>query len=215
MRTTEKLVGTPVGDARVVTHRASRAAVSLVLTHGAGGGIGAPDLVRLAADLPGQGISVVLVEMPWRVQGKKLAPRPAVIDQAYAGVLTGLRLKGPFVLGGRSAGARSACRIGAAAGAAGVLALSFPLHPPGRPDRSRLDELVGAALPTLVVQGENDPFGRPEEFPEDVELAVVPAADHSMKVPKRAPVSSDEALAVVLEATLEWLVREIGGNRPA
>jgi len=209
----EKLVPTPQGEARVVRRTARRAIADLVLTHGAGGGIDAPDLVRLAADLPGNGISVSLVEMPWRVRGKKLAPRPALIDEAYRAVLAGLAPKAPFVLGGRSAGARSACRIGAAAGADGVLALSFPLHPPGKPESSRLDELVGAGLPTLVVQGGHDAFGRPEEFPEDVELAVVPAADHSMKVPKSAGIDPADALGLIVEAALEWIVRDIAGNR--
>jgi predicted alpha/beta-hydrolase family hydrolase len=209
----DSLVGTPIGDARVETHRARKPSATLVLTHGAGGGIDAADLVRIAADLPGQGITVCLVEMPWRVQGKKLAPRPAAIDESYRAVLSGLRPSAPFIIGGRSAGARSACRIGAEVGAVAVLALSFPLHPPGKPEKSRLDELIGCGVPTLVVQGERDPFGRPEEFPDDVELAVVPAADHGMKVPRSASLSQDDALAVVREATLEWIVREVVGNR--
>lgn len=209
----EKRVQTPQGEARIVRRPARGASAELVLTHGAGGGIGAPDLVRLADDLPGNGISVSLVEMPWRVLGKKLAPRPALIDEAYAAVLAGLRPRAPFVLGGRSAGARSACRIGAAAGAEGVLALSFPLHPPGRPEKSRLEELLGAGVPTLVVQGGHDAFGRPEEFPEDVDLAVVPAADHAMKVPRSAGIEPQVALGLIVEATLEWIVRDIAGNR--
>jgi len=209
----ERLISTPQGDARVVRRTARRAIAELVLTHGAGGGIDAPDLVRLAADLPGNGISVTLVEMPWRVLGRRLAPRPALIDEAYRAVVTGLRPKGPCVLGGRSAGARSACRIGAEVGAEGVLALSFPLHPPGRPEKSRLDELVGAGRPVLVVQGGNDPFGRPEEFPEGTELAVVPDANHAMAVPKRAALDQAGSLGLVVEATLEWVVRDIAGNR--
>lgn len=209
----EELVPTPIGDARVVTYRARRQEATVVLTHGAGGGIDAADLAAIAAVLPGQGLSVALVEMPWRVQGKKLAPRPAVIDESYLAVMAGLRASTPVVLGGRSAGARSACRIGAQVGAVGVLALSFPLHPPGKPEKSRLDELLGAGVPTLVVQGERDPFGRPEEFPEGVELSVVPAADHGLKVPKSAPLTQDEALAVVTESALEWIIREVVGNR--
>lgn len=211
---TERHVATPLGDARVVTYAARRASARLVLTHGAGGGIDARDLVALAADLPAQGIAVHLVEMPWRVQGKKLAPRPAVIDESYLAVLAGLRSPAPLILGGRSAGARSSCRIAAQVGAVGVLALSFPLHPPGKPEKSRLEELLGAGVPTLVVQGGADAFGRPEEFPESVELAEVPAADHGMKVPKSAPLTQDEAVAVVSEAALEWIVREVVGNRP-
>lgn len=213
MTVTERLLATPLGDARVVVRRARKPIADLVLTHGAGGGIDARDLEAIATTLPTQGISVVLVEMPWRVQGKKLAPRPALIDEAYRAVLLGLRPRAPFVIGGRSAGARSACRIGAEAGAAGVLALAFPLHPPGKPEKSRVDELAGAGVPVLVVQGERDPFGRPEEFPDGTELAVVPAADHGLKVPATGPVDQEGALAIVAEATLEWVVREVAGNR--
>ena len=210
---TERMVATPKGPARVVSRRAKRPIATLVLTHGAGGGIDAPDLVRLARTLPQQDVSVTLVEMPWRVAGKRLAPAPAVIDECFIAVVDNLRMRTPLVLGGRSAGARSACRIGRQVGARGVLALSFPLHPPGRPEKSRLEELLGARVRTLVIQGERDPFGTPEEFPADLDLAVVPAADHGMKVPRSAEVSQADALAVVLEATLEWVVRDVVGNR--
>jgi predicted alpha/beta-hydrolase family hydrolase len=209
----ERRVPTPQGEARVVAHRAREAQATVVLTHGAGGGIDAPDQTRLAATLPRHGLAVTLVEMPWRVQGRKLAPRPALIDEAYRAVLAGLRPRTPLVLGGRSAGARSACRIGADVGAAGVLALSFPLHPPGKPENSRLEELLGTGLPTLVVQGERDPFGTPEEVPESCDLAVVPAGDHSLRVPKKAPLPQEDALTLVVEAVLEWCVREVAGNR--
>src|SRR5213595_2962206 len=176
----ERIVPTPKGDARLVVRRAKRPLATLVLTHGAGGGIDAPDLVRLARTLPQQDVSVTLVEMPWRVQGKRLAPAPPVIDECFTAVVDNLRMRTPLVLGGRSAGARSACRIGRQVGARGLLALSFPLHPPGRPEKSRVGELRDARVRTLVVQGERDPFGTPEEFPDDVELAVVPFADHGM-----------------------------------
>jgi predicted alpha/beta-hydrolase family hydrolase len=209
----ERLVPTPLGDARLVVRRAKRPLATLVLTHGAGGGIDAPDLLRLARTLPQQEVSVTLVEMPWRVQGKKLAPRPQLIDEAYRAVMNSMRMRSPLVIGGRSAGARSACRIARSVGAKGVLALSFPLHPPGRPERSRVDELLGSRVPTLVVQGERDAFGGPEEFPGHVDLAVVPGADHSMRVPKAADLGQEEALAIVLEATLEWIVRDVTGNR--
>lgn len=211
----ERLVSTPQGDARLIVRRAKRPVATLVLTHGAGGGVDAPDLVRLARTLPQQEISVTLVEMPWRVSGKKLAPRPEVIDETFLAVMNSMRMRSPLIIGGRSAGARSACRIARSVGAKGVLALSFPLHPPGRPENSRLSELLGARVPSLMIQGENDPFGTPEEFPEHVDLAVVPAGDHSLRVPKSAPIGQDDALAVVLEATLEWIVREIVGNPPA
>jgi predicted alpha/beta-hydrolase family hydrolase len=156
---TERMIATTTGAARVVVHRARKPVAGLVLTHGAGGGIDARDLVHLAGILPSEGITVSLVEMPWRVQGKKLAPRPAAIDEAYRSVLAAIRPTVPFVLGGRSAGARSACRIGRDVGAAGVLALAFPLRraPP-------------------------------------------------------APLDQADALAVVSQAALEWIVRDVAGN---
>jgi predicted alpha/beta-hydrolase family hydrolase len=210
---TERMVPTAHGEARVVARRAKRPIATLVLTHGAGGGIDAPDLVRLARTLPQHDVSVSLVEMPWRVQGKKLAPRPPVIDECYLAALGAMRMRSPLVLGGRSAGARSACRIARDAGARGVLALSFPLHRPGRPEKSRLDELQHARVGTLVVQGERDPFGTPAEFPANVDLVAVPEADHSFRVPKSATTDQAAALATVLEATLAWIPRLLGNPR--
>lgn len=210
---TSRTVPTPHGDARLVTHRSRHPVATVLLSHGAGGGIDAPDLVELADDLPRQGISVQLLEMPWRVAGRKLAPRPAVLDECLVAVGNALRSRTPLVVGGRSAGARAAARCAATLGASGVLALAFPLHPPGKPDNSRLPELRAAGLPTLVVQGERDPFGRPEEFPEDVDLTVVPLADHGFHVPKRGSITQEDALGIVVEAVLEWVVREVVGNR--
>ncbi|GGO85689.1 hypothetical protein GCM10011584_06230 [Nocardioides phosphati] len=200
---------TPQGPARLVAHRSKRPIASLLLSHGAGGGIDAPDLDALAHRLPGQGISVLLLEQPWRVAGRRIAGSPASLDVALRSVADQIRPRTPLVVGGRSAGARSAARCARDLGAAGCLALSFPLHPPGKPEKSRVDELLGSRVPTLVIQGERDPFGRPEEFPDGTEMAVVPAADHSFKVPKSAPLSQEDALSVVVEATLEWIVREI------
>lgn len=200
---------TPQGPARLVAHRSKRPIASLLLSHGAGGGIDAADLEALAHRLPGQGISVLLLEQPWRVAGRKIAGPPASLDAALRSVADQIRPRTPLVVGGRSAGARSAARCARELGASGCLALSFPLHPPGKPEKSRVDELTGTRVPTLVIQGERDPFGRPEEFPDGMEMAVVPAADHSFKVPKSAPLSQADALSVVVEATLEWVVREI------
>ncbi|TCJ31177.1 alpha/beta family hydrolase [Nocardioides jejuensis] len=200
---------TPGGPARLVAHRAKRPIATLLLSHGAGGGIDAHDLVALAGHLPGQGISVLLLEQPWRVAGRKIAGTPASLDVALRSVADQIRPRNPLVVGGRSAGARSAARCARELGASGCLALSFPLHPPGKPEKSRVEELVGTRVSTLVIQGERDPFGRPDEFPDGTEMAVVPAADHSFKVPKSGPLTQDDALAVVVEATLEWVVREV------
>ena len=211
-----RTVATPHGDARLHSDRAHEPVATLLLGHGAGGGVEAPDLVALAAALPRQGVSVLRVEQPWRVAGRKIAPRPQVLDECFVAVAHTLRPRTPLVVGGRSAGARSAARTAHALGAAGYLALAFPLHPPGHPEKSRLAELEGVSLPTLVVQGERDPFGTPEEFPPDRELAVVPGADHGFSVPKRAPVDADEAMGIVVMAVLEWVVRDVvgpGGNQ--
>ena len=133
------------------------------------------------------------------------------LDDALTAAAHAIRPNTPLVVGGRSAGARSACRCATALGASGVLAISFPLHPPGRPEKSRVHELTGAGVPTLVVQGERDAMGRPEEFPEGTELMVVPYADHGLKVPKTADVSAEDVAAMLVEGTLEWVVREVAG----
>lgn len=155
-------VGTPAGEARITWHRAADPRLVLAVSHGAGGGIEARDLAALAAALPPRGITVALVEQPWRVAGKKVAAAPKVLDTGWRALWPALAEPGlPVVAGGRSAGARVACRTAAELGAAGVLALAFPLHPPGRPEKTRLAELVEAGSPTLVVQGGRDPSGGP------------------------------------------------------
>jgi predicted alpha/beta-hydrolase family hydrolase len=203
-----QLVETPAGPAGISWHPAGRPRCVLALGHGAGGGIEARDLAALAAALPAYGVSVALVEQPWRVAGKRLAPAPKTLDAGWTALWPALAEPGlPVVAGGRSAGARVACRTAHELGAAAVLALSFPLHPPGRPEKSRADELTGAAavLPLLTVQGGNDAFGRPAEFPRGRRPVEVPYGDHSFAVPKRAPIGQDEALAVLTGAVSDWL----------
>ncbi len=204
-------VATPVGLARLerapVPGRRRPRGV-LVLGHGAGGGVDARDLVALAAGLPEQGISVLLVTSPWRVAGKKVATPPPTLDVAWTAVLDAARAAGwlprPLVVGGRSAGARVACRTAVSTGADACLALAFPLHPPGRPEKSRADELIGAGVPTLVVQGERDPFGGPAEFPAGTRLHPVPHADHGFKVPARAPLDQAATLDLLVAGVANW-----------
>ncbi|TXS11934.1 hydrolase [Streptomyces sp. adm13(2018)] len=205
--THHETVPTDAGDARIAWHEAPAPRAVLALGHGAGGGIEARDLQALAAALPGRGVTVALVEQPWRVAGKKLAPAPKTLDTGWRGLWPALARPGlPVIAGGRSAGARVACRTGRELGALAVLALSFPLHPPGRPERSRADELLGSGLPTLVVQGGNDPFGRPDEFPEGpYRLAEIPHADHAFALPKRAPLGQDEALELLVDGVADWI----------
>ncbi|MER5554968.1 alpha/beta family hydrolase [Streptomyces sp. NPDC002793] len=200
-------VGTDAGEARITWLPAERARLVLAVSHGAGGGIEARDLQALAAVLPGRRVTVALVEQPWRVAGKKLAPAPRTLDTGWRGLWPALTAPGlPVVAGGRSAGARVACRTAAELGARAVLALSFPLHPPGKPERSRADELLGAGGPTLVVQGGRDPFGRPEEFPRGGHrLVEVPHADHGFAVPRKAPLTQDQAMDLLADAVAGWL----------
>lgn len=152
---------------------------------------------------------MVLVEQPWRVAGRKVAGPPPTLDVAWRAVIAELRaaglLTGPLVVGGRSAGARVACRTALEIGAAACLALSFPLHPPGRPERSRVAELLAAGVPTLVVQGEKDSFGGPAEFPAGTAVVEVPGADHGLKVPARATVGQAAALTLIVEAVDSWI----------
>ncbi|MFC9159054.1 alpha/beta family hydrolase [Streptomyces bauhiniae] len=199
-------VETEAGTARLTWHHAADPRLLLAVSHGAGGGIEARDLQALAAALPAHGVSVALVEQPWRVAGRKVAPAPKTLDTGWRGLWPALTRPGlPVISGGRSAGARVACRTATELGAHAVLALSFPLHPPGKPEKSRADELLGAGVPTLVVQGGNDPFGRPGEFPEGgFDLVEVPYGDHSFAVPKRAPVTQEAALETVTDAVTRW-----------
>ncbi len=202
-------VDTPLGPARYATAQAENSVATLVLGHGAGGGIGAADLVALAEGLPPRGISVVRVEQPWRVAGRRVATAPPTLDRAWLAVLGELAVTGALVVGGRSAGARVACRTAWTVEASAVVALSFPLHPPGRPERSRLGDLlmpVEAGVPTLVVQGERDAFGGPGEFPAGVDVRAVAGADHSLRV--RRPRDPAVTMAGVVSTVGDWVLQQ-------
>jgi uncharacterized protein len=175
-------VDTPHGAARVHLHGAEEPAGALVLGHGAGGGVAARDLVAATTAAQAIGVSVALVEQPYRVAGRRSPAPAAQLDAAWIAVVEHLR-RTPLadlalVVGGRSAGARVACRTAAQTGAAGVLCLAFPVHPPGRPEKTRLPELDAVAVPTLVVQGASDPFGMPPAGPRR-EVVTVPG-NHSL-----------------------------------
>ncbi|HVN12009.1 MAG TPA: alpha/beta family hydrolase [Kineosporiaceae bacterium] len=168
----------------------------LVLGHGAGGGVGAPDLRAAVTAATSAGWRAVLVEQPWRVAGRRVAPAPPRLDEAWLAVVDALReppqapdVVDPLVVGGRSAGARVACRTAAGLGAVAALGLAFPLHPPGRPDRSRAPELAAAGVPVVVVQGERDAFGGPGEIIalrlDHVEVVPAPG-DHALRSAGRA-----------------------------
>ncbi len=178
----------------------------LVLGHGAGGGVTARDLVAASGAAHDVGVSVALVEQPYRVAGRR-SPAPAgQLDTAWTAVVEELRtsLIGdlPLVVGGRSSGARVACRTSGATGAAGVVCLAFPLRPPRRKQGpeppSRLDELEAVTVPVLVVQGARDPFGMPPPGPTRTVVEV--SGDHSLRTD----------LGTIRAAVASWL-RELLG----
>jgi uncharacterized protein len=161
-----KQLETPHGPARVHVHEVDDPRAALVLGHGAGGGVESPDLQGAAKAALEAGLTVALVEQPYRVAARR-SPAPAnQLDAAWTSVIEQLAFEVPLIAGGRSAGARVACRTAAETGAKAVLCLAFPVHPPGRPEKSRLDELDAVTVPTLVVQGERDPFGMPSSAPD-------------------------------------------------
>jgi predicted alpha/beta-hydrolase family hydrolase len=191
------VVETPHGPARVHLHDVDSPRGALVLGHGAGGGVNAPDLVAARDVALSEGWTVALVEQPYRVAGRRSPAPAAQLDTAWTTViehtggdqLAGLKL----VTGGRSSGARVACRTADATGAIGVLCLAFPVHPPGRPGSSRLAELDAVRVPVLVVQGASDPFGMP------------PAARRRTVVEVRGNHSLRSDIGALRDAVRAWL----------
>ncbi len=197
------------GPARTETDATERPEFLLVLTHGAGGGVGSKDI--LAARQAGlqAGATVVRVTQPYRVGGARAPGSAQRQDEAWLEIISVLCAAHPglpLVQGGRSNGARLACRTAQQAGAAAVIALAFPLHPPGKaddPSRSRAGELRSAGVPVLVINGDRDPFGIPDQADAD-RLIVLPGETHSLS---RHPQAITEAVA-------SWLGQVIGIVRP-
>ena len=179
-------VPTPVGDALVGLDLPAGPPVALlVLGHGAGGGVDAPDLVAVTAAAVAAGVAVARVTQPYRVAGRRTPPRPPVLDAAWVPAVRRLQSEVPdlpLVLGGRSSGARVACRTAAELGAAAVVALAFPTRPPRTPDKDRLGELAAPPVPVLVLQGERDPFGIPPAAPGRT-VHLLPGATHTIRGP--------------------------------
>jgi predicted alpha/beta-hydrolase family hydrolase len=204
MRTLE--IDTPHGPAAAHIHRADEPAAALVLGHGAGGGVTAPDLVAATDAAISEGVMVALVEQPYRVAGRR-SPAPArQLDAAWTAVvehLTEGELGGlPLVVGGRSLGARVACRTVGATGAMAVVCLAFPLQPPARggvPSQSRLEELDAVTVPMLVVQGVRDRFGIPPIT--DRRAVVEVPGDHSLR-------TDPGAVGAAVQAWLRGVVRQ-------
>jgi uncharacterized protein len=196
-----KLTDTPHGEARIHLHPAAEPRGALVLGHGAGGGVEAPDLVAATAAACSSGFSVALVEQPYRVAGRRSSPPAHQLDAVWIAVIQHLMADDlrdmPLIAGGRSAGARVACRTAEDTEAAAVLCLAFPLQPPARagkePSPSRQSELDAVKVPTLVVQGERDRFGMPAPGPQREVVQV--KGDHSLRTDPEA----------VLAAVERWL----------
>jgi len=202
---------TPHGPARAHLHSAEEPRAALILGHGAAGGVEAPDIVTATEVAHSEGISVALIEQPYRVAGRRSPPRAPQLDAAWVAVVERLRAgelaRLQLIVGGRSMGARIACRTAEATGAAAVLCLAFPLESPRRaaePLQSRLPELEAVTVPTLVVQGEHDRFGMPPPGPSR-EVVKVPG-DHSLK-------ADLEAVAAAVRAWLSGVVAEAAPAR--
>jgi predicted alpha/beta-hydrolase family hydrolase len=175
-------------------HAVDSPRAALVLGHGAGGGVESPDLLGATEAANQGGLTVALVEQPYRVAGRRSPAPAAQLDTAWLAVVPQLLPDLPLIVGGRSAGARVACRTAAQLEAKAVLCLAFPVHPPGKPEKSRLAELDDVTVPTLVVQGERDPFGIPPAGPSR-EVVLIPGT-HSLR--------DSEAVAT---AVSDWLAR--------
>lgn len=204
--TIEREITTPQGPARAHLHLPESPHAALILGHGAGGGVAAPDMVAATGTALAMDVAVALVEQPYRVAGRRSPPAARRLDAAWTAVardLASRELAGlPLVTGGRSSGARVACRTAAATGAVGVLCLAFPLQPAARagatPRPSRLPELEAVAVPVLIIQGERDPFGMPEAAPGRTVVRI--AGDHSLKAD----------IAAQRQAVAAWLAELLG-----
>ena len=199
-------VETPSGPARVHVESPPAPRALLLLGHGAGGGLESPDLRTARSVALDAGVAVGLVEQPWRVAGRRIAEAAPRLDAAWLAVVEAVRGDGPLLVGGRSSGARVACRTADAVGATAVLALAFPLvNPKGA---SRLAELQAPSVPRLVLQGARDPFGVPQPEP-GVEVHVVAGADHSFRVRRADGRTAAEVRAELEAAVAGWLAQTL------
>jgi predicted alpha/beta-hydrolase family hydrolase len=207
---------TPTGPGRFFVDRAGQSVATLVLGHGAGGGVNAADLTLLAQRLPSLGVTVARFEQPWRTAGQRFAAPPPRLDVCWRAGIEFLSEQ-PWAtqrmfFGGRSAGARVACRTANDFNVAGVVCLAFPLHLPGKPDRTRLNELLQPAAPRLVLQGSHDAFGAAAEVTaavgegSGITLVELPGADHSFRLPKGSPFTPVDLRATVFSEVAAFIL---------
>jgi uncharacterized protein len=224
METTAVVVETPQGPGRLLIDATEKAAAILVLGHGAGGGPNAMDLELLARRMPERGTTVARFEQPWRTAGRRIAVPPAKLDEAWLAAMRWLLDQPwatyPLFVGGRSAGARVACRTANLLRPAGIVCLAFPLHLPGQPDKSRIAELLAPAAPRLVLQGSSDAFGRPAEIRAasgdvtGIRLVELPGTDHGFKVAKSSGFTVADLRAAVLNEVSGFVESRLGIPSP-
>jgi predicted alpha/beta-hydrolase family hydrolase len=217
-------VVTPQGPGRLLIDAAEDPVATLVLGHGAGGGPNATDLDLLARRMPEHGTTVVRFEQPWRTAGRRVATLPAKLDEAWLTALDWLGqeswIRGPLFVGGRSAGARVACRTADVVEPAGIICLAFPLHLPGRPEKSRIAELLQPQAARLVLQGTSDAFGRAAEIQAAIKdaggirLVELPGADHSFRLARSSSFTPADLRAALLNEVSRFVDARLGIPSP-
>ena len=224
MTSTVEAVDTPHGPARLFVDLAEQPSSLLVLGHGAGGGVGAADLELLAASLPARGTTVVRFEQPWRTAGRTVGAQPPKLDEAWRAALGWLKeqewAQHQLLVGGRSAGARVACRTASNTDPAAIVCLAFPLHLPGRPEKSRAGELLAPSAPRLVLQGSKDSFGTPEEIraaigtAEGVQVVELPGADHGYRIAKSSAFTPADLRTTLVAEVSRFIAAAAGISTP-
>ena len=220
MASTVVAVDTPQGPGRFFVDLAEQASSILVLGHGAGGGVAAAELELLARSLPELGTTVVRFEQPWRTAGRTVGAPPPRLDEAWLAAMGWLVeqewAEYPLVVGGRSAGARVACRTASEMVPVGIVCLAFPLHPPGQPGKSRIVELLAPTVPRLVLQGSKDSFGTPAEIrtaigqTQDITVVELPGANHGYRVAKSSSFTPAD-LRMTLVAEVSRFIGAVAG----
>jgi uncharacterized protein len=224
MPSTVTAVDTPQGPGKLYVDPAEQPSSLLVLGHGAGGGVAAADLELLAKSLPAFGTTVVRFEQPWRTAGRTAGASPPKLDEAWRAALGWLAeqewAQYPLLTGGRSAGARVACRTASDTNPVAMVCLAFPLHLPGRPEKSRVAELLAPTAPRLILQGTKDSFGTPGEIrtaigtAEGIKLVELPGADHGYRIGKASDFTAADLRVTVVTEVSRFIAAVAGISTP-